>query len=135
MALDFANIRAGLATRVDTISGIRSNAYIKGNIVPPCAEVEPGPIDYDAAMARGGDDIVFTVRVMVGEPTDIGAQKKLDAYMAGSGSSSVKAAIEGDRTLAGAAGDVRVRRNSGYRLYERGGSPVLGAEWEVLVLA
>jgi hypothetical protein len=35
-------------------------------------------------------------------------QDKLDAYLAGSGSSSIKTAIEGDRTLGGTVNTLRV---------------------------
>ncbi len=39
---------------------------------------------------------------------DLTGQDKLDAYLAGSGASSIKAAIEADRTLSGAVNTLRV---------------------------
>jgi hypothetical protein len=87
-------------------------------------------------MARGADTWHLTVRVYAAANLDRGAQVKLDALMAPSGSSSVKAAVESDRTLGNVVNDAHVVRCSGYRVYERGGqAALLGAEWLVEVIA
>lgn len=133
---DLADLRAGLAANLAGVSGLSRSAYVLSNPTPPCAEVEPAPIEYDLAMDRGLDRWGFIVRVYVSANLDKGAQIKLDAYIASSGADSIKAALESDPTLAGAAEDVHVTGCSGYRVYERGGqAAVLGAEWQVEVLA
>lgn len=129
-------VREGLATNLNTISGLQASAYMLANATPPSAEVMPSEIEYDRAFQRGLDKWMLTVRVMVGSASDIGAQKKLDAFLAPSGSSSVKAAIEADDTLGGDVEGLRVTACTGYRLIGRDGQgPALCAEWTVEVWA
>ena len=129
-------LREALAANLAGITGLQQSAYMLGNPTPPCAEVMPASIEYDKAMQRGLDTVNFTVRVYVGTTTDIGAQKRLDVMLDPAGSNSVKAAVESDRTLGGAAASLRVKSCSGYRIYQnQAGGPLLGAEWAVEVLA
>lgn len=134
--MSIESLRSGIADNLSDISGLQVSAYMLANPTPPYAEVMPASIDFDATMARGADWVNFIVRVLVGATNDIGAQKRLDDFLDGSGSSSIKAVIESDTTLGGACHDLQVKRCTGYRVYSRdGGAPVLGAEWEVRVLA
>ncbi len=131
-----ANIREGVAANLSTISGVQVSAYMLANPTPPSLQVFPAEVEYDAAMARGLDRWTLTVQAHVGTQTDVGAQKKLDELLAPSGSSSVKAAAESDRTLGGVVSDCRVVSCSGYRVYVHpSGTAVLGAEWTVEILA
>lgn len=133
---ELADLREALAANLAGVSGLTRSAYVLSNPTPPCAEIEPAPVEYDLAMHRGLDRWRFTVRVYVAANLDKGAQKRLDGYLASSGADSIKAALESDRTLAGAADDLRVTGCTGYRAYERGGqAAMLGAEWQVEVLA
>jgi hypothetical protein len=102
------DLRTGLAARLATISGLRSSAYIPDNPQPPVAVVMPGRIQYDTAFGRGSDEYQFTIMLIVGRVADRASQTNLDAYCASSGSASVKAAVEGDRSLGGKALDCRV---------------------------
>lgn len=130
-----ADLREALAASLASLPGVQESAYVLGNPTPPTAEVEPAPIEYDLAMARGLDRCMFTVRVFVGAATDIGAQKKLDDFIDPTGDSSVKTLLEADRTLGGICDHVQVLRCSGYKVYEigRSGGIRLGAEWSVQV--
>ncbi len=101
-------LRAGLATRLATISGLRASATIPDNPSPPIAVVMPGRITYDTAFGRGSDEYTFDVMLIVGRVADRASQNNLDAYCASSGSASIKAAIEADRYLGGSAFDTRV---------------------------
>lgn len=101
-------LRAGLATRLATISGLRASATIPDNPSPPIAVVMPGRITYDTAFGRGSDEYTFDVMLIVGRVADRASQNSLDAYCASSGSASIKAAIEADRYLGGSALDTRV---------------------------
>lgn len=131
-----ASIREGLKTRLDTIAGLQASAYMLANPTPPAAHVFPAEITYDQAMGRGQDGWMMTVQAFVGFATDIGAQKRLDKLLASSGADSVKAAIEGDRTLGGVVQHLRVTRAGGYQIFlVEGRAPVLGAEWTVEILA
>jgi hypothetical protein len=131
-----AAVRAGLAANLDAIPDIQVSAYMLSNPTPPAIEIHPSQTDYDLALKRGLDRWRFTVRAFVGLTSDIGAQKRLDRMLASSGSESVKAAVESNPSLSGVIEDLRVINASGYRQYLReGASAVLGAEWEVEVLA
>lgn len=130
------DIREGLAANLATISGLQQSAYLLSNPTPPAAEVQPDEVEYDRSFQRGTDRWQLIVRCFVGATSDVGAQKRLDRMLASSGADSVKQALESDRTLGGAADDVRVVRCTGYRIFARdGGASVLGAEWTVQVLA
>jgi len=74
----------------------------------PAAIVGQLDITFDAALNRGLDTANCTVLLIVGRMSETAGQAKLDGYLAGSGSSSVKAAIEGDVTLSGAVQTLRV---------------------------
>jgi hypothetical protein len=133
-------IREALAVNLDVLTDVQVSAYMLASPTPPSAHLYPGggagEIEYDLAMGRGLDRWPFTVQVFVGAAADVGAQKRLDVFLAPSGAQSVKAAIESDKTLGGLVQDVRVVSCDGYRAYTFDGrAAVLGAEWHVEVLA
>ena len=101
-------VRAGLGTALDTITGPRVFDYVPDSLSPPAAVVEPLEVAYDEAMHRGLDVYRAFILVIVGRMSDRSSQDRLDAYVAGSGSSSVKAAIEADKTLGGACSSLQV---------------------------
>jgi len=101
-------IRTGLATRLGTISGLRTTATVPDDPKPPVAIVMPPTVTYDTAMGRGLDTYEFTVLVMVGRLSERTAQAALDGYANPTGAGSIKTAIEADRTLGGAASTLRV---------------------------
>lgn len=103
-----AAIRSGLATRLGTISGLRTSATVPDDPKPPVAIVLPPTITYDTAMGRGLDQYEFSILVMVGRVSERTAQASLDAYANPSGAGSIKTAIEADRTLGGSAQTCRV---------------------------
>lgn len=134
VSLTVSDIRAGLAANLATITNTQVTAYILANPMPPAIMVAPGETQYDQAFNRGHDLWTFTVQVLVGAAADQGAQATLDAYLAPSGSGSIKTAIESDQTLGGKVLNLQVTQCSGYRLYGDN-PPVLGAEWTVQIRA
>lgn len=136
--MSVAELRAGLAANLDALDGLQvpAGGYVLAQPTTPSVEIVPAPVEYDKAGSRGTDQWTFYVRVLVGTPSDVGGQKKLDKFMEPTGATSVKAALESDTTLGGAALDLWVGKCSGYRVYQREGAPaVLGAEWTVTVYA
>jgi hypothetical protein len=101
-------VRAGIATALDTIAGLRCFDYVPDSLAPPAAVVEPLEIDYDEAMNRGCEFYRAFILVIVGRMSDRSSQDRLDAYLTESGASSVKAALEADRTLGGACATLQV---------------------------
>jgi hypothetical protein len=103
-----SQVRDGLKTRLQTISGLRAYDLIPDTVVPPCAVVGQLDFTFDIDNARGLDQAQVDVLVIVQRFSERAGQDKLDAYLAGSGSSSIKTAIEGDRTLGGTVNTLRV---------------------------
>jgi hypothetical protein len=136
--LSLEAIRAGLKDNLER-DGVLVSPYVLSNPTLPVIWIRPSPtegIEYHQAMGNGVENWTMLVQAYVGIPTDIAAQKTLDEMISSTGTNSVKAAIESDKTLGGAAHDLIVKKCSGYLEYQRtDGSVALGAEWEVLVLA
>jgi hypothetical protein len=128
-------IREGLATNLRTISGVQVSAYMLASPTPPAIHVVPPAIEYHQAMQGGLERLTFTVQAFVALGTDIGTQKRLDDFRAPTGVTSVKAALEADRTLGGVAQDLLVMSSAEpviVTLPE--GRQLLSCDWEVLVL-
>jgi len=131
-----SELRTGLATNLATISGLRTAATVPDSINPPIAVVMPASITYDIAFARtGGDEYEFTVMVIVGRVDERTAQNRLDGYCSGSGASSIKTAIESDKTLGGKAFSLRVTNLRNYNQVTVGDVIYLAAEFTVQVYA
>lgn len=139
MAATAADIRAGLVAALSTLSGvIPPTGYLLSEPTPPTFEIEPAGIQYDQAFTRGVNEWTFTVRGFVGTASDIVSQQNLDVWMAATGTSSVKAAIENDLTLGGKVQTLQVTSVSPPTTYAVASQPnslYLGAEWTVRILA
>lgn len=135
--MSVATIRAGLVTRLATISGLRVPAQIPDNPNPPVALVRPERIAFNQSfsVASGTQDYEFVVLIIVGRVSERTAQALLDEYADPHSSKSVKTAIEADRTLSGAALDCRVTEMRGYQVMPIGEATFLGAEFLVTVIA
>ena len=103
-----SQVRDGLKTRLQTISGLRVFDTIPENPQPPAAIVGQLDMNFDIDNARGLDLATVEVYLLVQRMDVRSGQDKLDAYLAGTGAGSVKAAIEGDKTLGGACSTLRV---------------------------
>lgn len=135
MMATVTELRTGLATRLATISGLRTSATIPDQINPPIAVVSIDAIVYDEAFSRGLDEYQFTVTLFVGRVAERSAQNSLDAYLAPTGAGSVKTAIEGDRSLGGKAQTLRVTDMLGVSPTTVGDVSYLTAQFAVTVYA
>ena len=129
------NIRTGLATRLATITGLRTAATMPDLPNPPVAIVIPDNISFDDTFQRGMDTLTFRIFLVVGRADERTAQNSLDGFCATSGASSIKAAVEGDRTLGGAAFDCRVTNMRSYGSVLISETTYLSCEFVVLVYA
>lgn len=127
-----AALRAGLAANLSTINGLRAVPYVPDNVEPPMAVVNAPTITYDTAFQRGSDEYTFTVDVYVSAASLRGAQLVLDDYV---DPAAVKAALESDRSLGGAAMTLRVTSMNSYRQEVVGDIPFLAASFSVQVVA
>ena len=136
MAL-LTSIRDGLKTNLETISGLTAYEYVPDFIDPPIALVAPiNSLNYDSTMARGADTYEIPVIVYISRVDAQLSQDTVDGYLASTGATSVKQAIESDPTLGGAAMSVRVISATDYGEYEvTQGTSFLGVTFNVEVIA
>lgn len=128
-------MRQAIATNLSSISGLRTAALIPEDPKPPIAVVTFDNVNYDTSMGRGLDEYTFRVIVVVGRVNTRGAEQNLDAFMSGSGASSVKAAIERDRSLGGEANDLRVTTGTNLREVVVSEATYLATDFVVTVYA
>lgn len=127
-------IRQGLATNLATIPGLRTAAEVPDLPNPPIAIVALNSVTYDRAYAQGMTSYMFTVTVIVGRVAEREAQRRLDAYIS-TGSSSVKHAVESDKTLGGNAYDCRVVSMDSVGSLTISDNTYLAADFTVTVIA
>lgn len=133
--MSISDIRTGLATNLATISGLRTASEIPDNPSPPIAIVNLQSVNFDGAFQQGLTTYNFIVTVIVGRPAEREAQRRLDAYASSTGASSVKLAIQSDKTLDGSAYDVRVTDMTNIGAVLLGEATYLSADFAVTVYA
>ena len=129
------NLRTALATNLATITGLRTSAEMPDNPNPPIAIVRPSTVEYNQAMRKGLTKYSFAVVVIVGRAEERTAQRNLDAYCSSTGASSIKTAVETDRTLGGNAYDCQVTEMRNYTPIQLNEGTYLAAEFAVDVYA
>jgi hypothetical protein len=134
MAL-IAELRSGIATNLQTISGLRTGATIPDNVNPPFAIIAPSSAEYHQTYHNGLTRYSFTVTVVVGRASERTAQNTLDAYCSPTGSSSIRQAVELDKTLSGKAFDCIVTGMRNYGSISLGDNTYLAAEFDLVVQA
>lgn len=133
------DIRAGLVQNLETataLAPLAGNGYLQSNPVLPVFEIFPDPeqgVEYHKAMANGLTFWRMIVRGTAGTSVTQEAQAIVDAWLDLTGDSSVFQALESDKTLGGACGDLVVRSCSGHQEYIRpdAGGSVYAASWIV----
>lgn len=133
--MSIATIRDGLATNLQTITGLRASADIPDNPTPPIAIVQLNRVEYDNAFNKGLTIYNFVISVVVGRASERTAQDRLNAFATPSGASSIKLAVQTDRTLGGSAYDVRVSEMQNIGAVLLGGENYLAADFAVQVYA
>ena len=129
------DIRAGLATALAAVPGLRTTTETPDTISPPVAIINVGNVNYDTAGSRGLDEYNFVLTVIVGRVGERSAQRLLDSYVTPAGASSVKLAIELDRTLGGKCDSLRVTDMRNYGSLVIGEITYLAAEFNVVIYA
>jgi hypothetical protein len=127
-------IRQGLANNIGTIPGLRTAAEVPDLPNPPIAVVALQSVTYDRAYAQGMTSYTFVITVIVGRAAERDAQRRLDTYIS-TGSSSVKYAVESDKTLGGNAYDCRVVSMDSVGSLTISDTTYLAADFTVTVIA
>lgn len=145
------SIREAMAASLSGLDNVQVSAYMLASPTPPTIHLYPGgpagDFEYDQTMRRGLDLVPFTVQAFVALGNgDLASQRNLDAFLATSGTQSVKAALQAPDstdengndtvTLGGLIEGLHVVRCLPYQQFVfEGRGPLLGAEWHVNVYA
>ena len=137
--MSISAIRAGIGANLRTLTGLRVAETIPDSFSPPIAVVSLQNVSYNGAFntktTQGLTTYNFVVSVIVGKVSERVAQTRLDSYIS-TGSATVKAAIESDRTLGGAAFDCVVPEMTSVGAVVLGGDvSYLAADFTVTVYA
>jgi hypothetical protein len=127
-------IRKGLGTNLGTIRGLRVAETIPDNPSPPIAVIALGNVTYDGAFDGGLTIYNFTVSVIVGRVAEREAQRRLDTFIS-TDEGSIKHAIESEKSLDGAAYDVRVSEMTNVGAVQLGDATYLACDFAVQVYA
>jgi hypothetical protein len=96
--VNLAEVRDGLSTQLQTVSGVRVYDAVPETIEPPCAVIALADgvyhEDFDGAVTANWTVLLFVSRV-----DDVRAQDALDLYLSSTGDESIKAAVETDSDL------------------------------------
>jgi len=107
-----STVRTNLKTALSTITGMRVFDYVPDSTNIPTnnafAIVGQLSMNYDFTLNRGFDSATCQIIVVVGRMSEKDGQSRLDGLLASSGSTSIKAAVEVDKTLGGAVQTLRV---------------------------
>jgi len=101
MTATIATVASGLQTRLATITGLRAFASQPDQISPPVGYPVLNSVNYHRAYGGGLVSVEWSIYIIVGRYTDARAYVALDGFLSTSGASSVRAAIEADKTLNG----------------------------------
>ena len=114
------------------------NGYLLERPTPPCFDVDihEDGLNFDQSMHRGIDEWWFKVTALCATGSTLAAQKTRDGFLKSSGTGSVKAALETDRTLGGVVQSLHVTNVVPRTLAAADTDALyLGAEFTVRILA
>jgi len=134
--MSIETIGTGLKARLQTISGLTAFAP---NELPesinqfPTALILQDATQYDAAFSSADFDTRFRIIILFSKADQPTTLDKIIPYTEPTGTESVRAAINGDKTLGGAADSLIVQTNSGMGTTQWGKYTYISTEFEVLV--
>lgn len=135
MAGNLSDIKAGLADRLKAVPGLRVSAQIPEQVNPPMAVVTRAGVNYHRDMSGGLTEWTMQVQVLAGRMADQQAQRTIDGWLSWDGRTSIRAAIEADKTLGGVAQTCIVTDAEALTSIQLGDSEYLGVIFNVTVYA
>lgn len=128
--MDIGNVMDEIAAALRTVTPkLRVHPYYVTSVTAPAAIVGlPDDYKFDATMGRGTDHAVFPVYVLVGKVNASTARNHLGKYANGSGTGSVKAAIEAHTYT---ACDTPAVRGAEFGTFTSGGVDYLSATFTI----
>lgn len=135
MSATVTQIKQGIATALATIPGLRSYAVQPDNLNPPFAWPMLDTVTYNGAMRGGLITHVYTVTVVVGRAAERTAQNALDGYVSYDSATSIRAALEADRSLGGVVQNLLVESANNISTTEGNDTTYLMVDFRVVVYA
>jgi hypothetical protein len=129
-----SSLRSGLAKNLRKITGLRVVETLPDVVNPPMAMIALDKVQYNRQNNAGMAEYTFKVTVVLGRVSERTAQQNMDVYV-GTGSGSIKAAIESDRTLGGIAYDTFIPELSAIGAVQVNAIDFYSAEFSVQVFA
>lgn len=126
--MEVTAVRQGLADAADAIEGLICTPRTPDSPEEPAFFPRRTLIEFDSAMGRGLDRITATCVLLVSRADDEAGQEALEAYLAGAGPRSLKAALQSDRTLGGACRTLRLVAIDSHKMITVGVVDYFGAE-------
>lgn len=132
--MNVTEVVAEIAEKLDTIPGLRVFPYAAGKVPVPAAIVGlPDEIAFDQTFGRGMDAMTLPMWVLLSQADIKSATDRLADYLNGSGSESVKAAVDSTNTNTYSACDTVTITSAVVGSFGSGGVDYLGAEFTVQV--
>ena len=132
MTATITQVKTGLAARLATITGLRTYAYQPDQLNAPMAYSNLNTITYHRTFG-GMTEQEYTVTVIVARATERTAEASVDGFTAYDGTTSVRAAIEADRTLGGVVDDLIVESATGIQSVSANDTEYLSVDFVVRV--
>ena len=101
MAGSLSDIKKGLAEALANVPGLRVAEQIPEQINPPVAVISRSAVDYTQAMSGGLTEWTMEIELIAERMAEQHSQRTIDGWLSWDGPSSVRKAIEADRTLSG----------------------------------
>ena len=93
--MDVEAVMEALEARLGSIDGLRVFGWPVGSVTPPAAIVTyPETVRFDESYRRGADVMDPQVIILVPRPVDRSSRGMISGYVSGSGTQSVKRALE-----------------------------------------
>lgn len=134
MPATIVEIEQGLMNALKNISGLRCYRYQPDAILdPPIAYPSLNTIEYHKAMHGGMRTYAYTVTVIMGRVNDDVSQGNLDMMASYDGPTSVRAALEADRTLGGLVDTLIVSSSANVSMLSQGDNNFITVDFTLTV--
>lgn len=113
-------MRSALSAAVGVVSGLQVFDHVPDSVDPPVFIAGEVELTYDDVPEGGYDEMRITCHLYTSTSDTSPGQQLLDGYLSRVGPTSIKQAIEADRTLGGTVHTLIVERITGYGKYRIG---------------
>lgn len=128
-------VATAIATRLGTVSGLRTFAFTPDQLNPPVAYPVLESVDYHEAFGGGDVVMAWTVVLVASRWSERTSYATLDAWMSYDGAQSIRAAIESDRTLGGVVQTCLLSSSASIGSVSQGEAEFLSVEFSLTVHA